>query len=130
MDRTQSAFLVCCITIIAFSAVYFVNPPSPRYYPRQHTWRMEKVEDEPSMGWYGRTAWGIGAGLLAAIVTGLVVRSKGRRREGEPDAESAPLPGWAVALLTLVTLAAAIAVSVKIVLHNFHKWHIGEAWTM
>ena len=130
MDRTESAFLVACMVIIAFSAAYFINPPSPRYYPREHTWRMEKLENEPSMGWYGRTAWGVGAAVLAAVVTGLATRSANEHSQTDETGEESGLPTWAVGLLTLLALAAPIIASIEVIMHGIHKWGVAGPWEM
>jgi hypothetical protein len=127
VHRTDSAFLSVSVALLAFSLVYYLNPPAPRYYPLEHTWRMANEKGVPSMAWYGRSAWGLGAGALAGIVTGLVLsRGWGVGKDGERKS----LPNWLVRVFSVAVVAALFALAGQIVHHEFHKAGTWDPWTL
>lgn len=65
MNSTDRLHLSVTIPIIVACAIYFIDPPAPRYFPVEGIWSMEAVDGSPSMGWYGRTAWAMGGWLIA-----------------------------------------------------------------
>ena len=128
MSRTDSVFLICCIALIACAAAYHWHPSGPRYYPREHTWRTEKLEDEPSMGWYWRSGWAFGVAAAAALGTWVALRAASGKGDPEVAGPSTGLPSWAYTTLTVAVLAALTAVSVQIVDHYFTHWHTWGPW--
>ena len=124
MHRTDGALLVACAGIIAFSVAYYIDPPAPRYYPLEHTWRMANEEGKPSMAWYGRSAWGLGVGLATGLAMGMALRGVGRCQEGA----GRTLPAWLIAVLTVASLLALVGVGAEVIQHEFAKWGTWGAW--
>jgi hypothetical protein len=124
MRRTDAALLVACAGLLAFSVAYYVDPPAPRYYPLEHAWRMANEKGKPSMGWYGRSAWGLGAGLAAGLAMAVALRVIGHRQEGSRRT----LPSWLLAVLTVASLLALVGASAEVVHHEFGKWGMWGAW--
>jgi hypothetical protein len=121
MTRTESTFLTVCAAIIAFAATYYINPKAPRYYPIERRWSTTNDKEKPSMGWYGRSAWGLGVGLVVGIAAAVMLRGKGRT-------ETPTLPGWLIGVLTVLTLLALVGVGADIVHHEFGKWGTWGTW--
>ena len=115
MTRSDRLFVGLCVAIILFSILYALNPPAPRYFPEEHTWSMPGPNGAISMGWYGRTAWGFGAALLALFGTLFVMR----RGSTDFDSEevSPPSKSWAITL-SWATLFSLIALMGLIVVHE------------
>jgi len=109
--------VVFAAAIAAFSATFVLNPPAPRYYPIEHTWRVTEPAPGPAMGWYGRS----GVALLAAAAAAVTARfAAGRASAGR---EPRTLRAWVIALsfviaLSLVLTAGAI---VREQMAWFHK---------
>ena len=119
MNRPDSIFLSVCLAMIAFAAVYYITPPAPRYYPVEHIWRMGKTEGRPSMGWYGRSAWGVGAACLVGGLTALLTGAFRSRPELEETNDARRrLPDWSIYLLTAAALASLVLLAGQIVLEE------------
>lgn len=58
-----------CVTAL----VYPFMPNAPRYYPVEHLWRWEPLAGIASMGWYGKAAWSLAAGAVAAALLAVVL---------------------------------------------------------
>ena len=125
MKRTDSVFLAIALAVTAFAAGYYINPPAPRYYPLERTWRMTKEQGKPSMGWYGRSAWGLGAaGLVGALAFAATRRLPSR------EGNESRLPLWIVRLLTVIALAALVVVAAHIVVHEFSVYGTWGTWEL
>jgi len=126
MNRTDYLLLITAIVALAFAAAYHFKPPAPRYYPLENTWKMENVKGVPSMGWYGRTAWGVGIGAAAGLVAAVVLLAVPKGADGEPRR----LPGWLISVLSLLAVLALIGAAGEVLHHEFHKWGTCGAWTI
>ncbi len=116
MSSAERTFLAVAAGLVAFAATYFVSPPAPRYYPLSGEWRMERRPEKPSMGWYGRSAWGLAAALAAGGLVGWV-SGRGRGRwQG--------LSAGTIRLVTTVVLTSLGALAGYIVVANFREWGI------
>ncbi len=114
MRRPGVALLAVTAGLLVFSAVYFLNPPAPRYYPVERAWRLTETGGV-SMGWYGRSAWGLGAGLAAGALAGFLRRKK---------KDTLPLSRRAVQLSTLAVLLALAALMLHVLWHEFERWGV------
>jgi peptidoglycan/LPS O-acetylase OafA/YrhL len=124
MNRTDYLLLITVIVAIAFAAAYHFKPPAPRYYPLEHAWKMENVKGVPSMGWYGRTAWGVGIGAAAGVVAALALLAVPKRADGQ----ARQLPGWAITLLSLAAVVTLVLLAGEILHHEFDKWGTYQTW--
>jgi hypothetical protein len=98
MSRPDRTALAASLAVCMACLVFIANPPSPRYYPLERVWRMENLPGEPSMGWYGRSAWTVAGGLLAGAVALVALR---RVRRTPPGALLHACAGLALLLLTV-----------------------------
>lgn len=93
-----------CVTAL----VYPFMPTTPRYYPLEHLWRWENVAGAASMGWYGKAAWSLAAGAVAAALLAFVL----------PHLTERAARSLQKALVTTLYLAYPFAVTLMI-LHEF-----------
>ena len=110
-DRVNSSdrlHLIVTVPIILACAVYFLNPPAPRYFPLENSWSLTAFPESPSMGWYGRTAWSLGVWLTAHVATRLLTATNGRS-----------CGRVVTALLTTACVLSLVGLSVYIVWHEF-----------
>lgn len=114
MNRTDSILLTVTLSVISFAATYYWSPPAPRYVPLERRWSMNPRPDQPSMGWYGRSAWGLG---VAAVVGSLTFAAT--RPRSNPHGTNRTLPVWCVQGLTWLALGALTLLALHIVLHEF-----------
>ncbi len=126
MQRADINLLSVAAAVIAFAATYAASPPAPKYYPLERQWRSEATAGAPSMGWYGRSAWGLGAALAAGGLTAAVTLTVRRRRAHLGQA--APLPRKLVWLVAALALAAMVALAGYVVVHEFGKWGTWGTW--
>jgi hypothetical protein len=74
MKKSDVVYIVgatfIALTNLFYCCTMWFGIKLPRYYPRLHTWKwFNKIEGEPSQGWYGMQAFV----FLAAGITTLVV---------------------------------------------------------
>jgi len=117
MHQAERNLLIVAAGVVAFAAVYAINPPAPRYLPLEGAWRWTAPAGEPSMAWYGRVAWGSLAAALGATAMWVAVRFR-------PRTDAARLPGWAIALATLAIVVASLGLMALIVAHEFSHWGV------
>ena len=115
MRRTDRVVFALCVAMIAFCVVYTINPAAPRYYPLEGVWRWGESDGAPSMGWYGRFAWGLLAGFGGYGLARAVIASSVRDRV----TTLSPFALFILTTLGLVALAAAIA---SIIIHEYNRW--------
>ncbi|MBI5093489.1 MAG: hypothetical protein HZB26_13740 [Candidatus Hydrogenedentes bacterium] len=117
----RSPFLVLAVlaaAVSAFSITFILNPPSPRYYPLEHAWRLAEPAPGPAMGWYGRS----GAALLASALAGAAGGAIARRVEKSiKSVRSMRALAVILTLLIAVGLVAAAGAIVNEQLPWFHK---------
>jgi len=126
MNRADYLLLISAAVALTFSAAYYFQPPAPRYYPVEHAWKMEHEKGVPSMGWYGRTAWGLAAGTAAGALTALGLLAVPRDANGHPRR----LPAWLGTSLSLLVLVVLVALAAQIMHHEFHKWGTYQPWQL
>ena len=115
MKNPAVVLTVLAVALVAFCAIFLWNPPAPRFYPIERTWRMpSEPAPGPAMGWYGRT----GAALaVSAIASGMVAAGL---RFGNRDRRFGMRPATIYAVLVVigVTLAATFAG----IVHEQRSW--------
>jgi len=90
----------------------------------ERVWRMENLPESPSMGWYGRSAWGLGAALVAG---GLATWCTRRTTSGNPGTPR--ISRGVVTALSLVALGAIGLLTVSIIRHEFDRFGVWEMRT-
>ncbi len=111
--------VILCLAVIAFGVVYYLDPPMPNYYPVVNRWEFEADLKGPSMGWYGRSAAGLGAAGIVTWLLSVTLTKTGR----EPmDKTAGGIPVWLAYGMSVLTAAVLIALMVGIVLHALHEW--------
>ena len=121
MHRTEASLIRVVVAIVAFCIIYEWTPPTPRYYPLEQVWRMENLSSSPSMGWYGRSAWGFGAAFVAGGLATWFTRRKGLSESG-----STRLSRGMITTLSLVALASIALLTVSIIRHEFDRFGVWE----
>jgi len=119
MKKSDVTYVVGCAFTAAVSIFYccivHFKVNVPRYYPTLHKWMWwDKVEGEPSQGWYGIQSFAFIAGGIAAIATYIACK-----RTGDKEVELKPGTVKGTALATLVVVLLAMA---YIMHHEFHRW--------
>ena len=118
MRATDAALAGVALGMAVFSAVYFADPPAPKYLPLEGGWTMRPPQGALAMGWYGRSAWGLGAGLLAGTAVCWV------RRPGVSRSEERVLGRWTARALTVLALVSIAALAIHLVAHEFSRFGV------
>jgi len=119
MPRPPALLLAICAACLGFAVTYLANPPAPHYLPEARRWQLEKPTQQISMGWYGRSAWGLGA----ALVCGLAAWSAARKLRRMLFVRR--LAGVATAL----ALLALLALGVYVVSTELSRWDTISGWS-
>jgi hypothetical protein len=93
----HAIFFASCLGLFVFSGVILWHPEMvvPWYDPPGHRWILSRISPTPvSMDFYGRIGMALAAGLLVAIVAGVLAR---KRTIGETLLRAAGI--WAIGLL-------------------------------
>lgn len=119
MKKSDITYLVGCAFTAAVSIFYcciiHFKVKVPRYYPTLHKWMWwDKVEGEPSQGWYGIQSFAFIAGGIVAVAVYLACK---RAAASQSELKSSIVKGTAAATLAVVFIAMAY-----IMHHEFHRW--------
>ena len=115
MKKPAVVLTVLAVALVVFCAVFLWNPPSPRYFPIERTWRMpSEPAPGPAMGWYGRAGVALGISAVAAGIVALGLRFRGRRKAIVISSKTV----YAIVLLLCVVLAITFAS----IVHEQRSW--------
>lgn len=110
MRRQDALVTSFSAAIIVAAALYVLQPPAPIYYPLAHAWDWHKLAGVPSMAWYGRSAWALGAALASfGLAWPLTTRL------------AAPL--WLPRALSLLALFALLSALGTVAWHEYSQLH-------
>lgn len=113
MKHPSTVLVALTASIAVFAALFWWNPPAPRYYPMERQWRMpDSPAATPAMGWYGRTA----AALISAAATGAVVIAAGALHRRPMSLRPATIHA-----LTILAIAVLVLATVGIVIEQY-EW--------
>jgi hypothetical protein len=120
MKKSDLTYIVGCAFTAAVSIFYcciiHFKITIPRYYPNLHKWMwFDKIEGEPSQGWYGMQGFSFIVGGIIALAAYIACKKAGAGKQIE--LKPVTVKGTALATITVVLLAMAY-----IMQHEFHRW--------
>ncbi len=117
----KKADIVCIVgSVYAAATAFFYCFPMwfsmnlPRYYPVEHTWKLENTPDAFSQGWYGMQGFAYLAATVVAVITYFVLKTKAKK-------DLAPSTIKLIGLTTSIVICVCMA---YIMFHEFRKWGV------